>query len=146
VVAGAALGGFAYYKFYLSNSSTDDSNPPDLNNSSLPHPTTIVPAGTQYTIDPGHHNDTPFTLSRAQFVTGSFGSSFNVSVYVMTPVQYQKLLGGANPATAGSQYQQGPTMAGSIFVSLPAGTYELVFYAPGPIPAMVNVGSPIQAM
>lgn len=145
LLAGAVVGGVAYYKYYYNTATTDNSSPGNLNNTSLPQPVTIVAAGTTWTVDPLHNQGVAFSLNHTSVVTGPYGASVNISVYVMTPTEYHALSGGATPAAAGSVWSQGPGPVGTIFANLAKGSYELVFYNPSKVPSFVHVDGSVQA-
>jgi hypothetical protein len=147
IAAAVTLGAWAYWTVFLASPAggTVSSGAPIGNNTTNlpPPPTTILSGGTQYTILPNQHEDTPFQLNNTSTISGRFSASTGVNALLMTSAQYQSFQGGAPPTAV---WSTGATRSGVIQASLHPGSYELVFLNPGTTQlALVMILGPVTA-
>jgi hypothetical protein len=93
--------------------------------------TVLKPSGSQFGIPPGQLNAFQFTANQSTTISGSFTSSNEVNVYVMTQAVFHTFLFTDNTTRITSYaYNSGVVTTGSIHVSVPAGGWTIAFLAP----------------
>jgi hypothetical protein len=88
-------------------------------------------SGSQFGIPPGQLNAFQFTVNQSTTITGSFTSSNEVDVYVMTQAVFHVFIFSDNTTKiSSSAYDSGIVTNGSMHVSVPAGAWTIAFLAP----------------
>jgi len=100
-------------------------------NSSSPqtYTVTVLPSGTVESLSPGYYYYVNFTIpssATSASIYGSYTSSADVNVYILTPEQYGAFT--QNPGGNGYMWYSGDNQGATISVSLGPGQYSLVFY------------------
>ncbi|MCI4330775.1 MAG: hypothetical protein L3K19_02865 [Thermoplasmata archaeon] len=149
IAAAAILGVWVYWTMFRANPDpgTVSSGPPAGGNNTTyipPTPVTLVPAGSQYTLAPKEHQQTPFVLNNTSEITGHVSGTPGVNVLIMTESQYGRFVNGSAPS---SVWSSGSVQSAAIQTTLHPGSYEIVFLNPSTTqPALVHVLAPITAV
>lgn len=104
----------------------------------------IIPAGMSYQLPAAAFEDVVFQLTMTASVSGAFSANGNVTAIILTTMEFVSF--ESTGSATGASWGSGPAPGGVLGVTLPAGTYYLVFAnLEGHAPAMVHVVSGIQA-
>jgi hypothetical protein len=96
-----------------------------LDQAAQPQPATLAGLGSVYNVPPGGYEAVHFTITRSGEVTGSVASSSPMTVYLMGPGEFTSF--SANASHTGSTWSSGVTEGTTIDVSVPSGTWYLLF-------------------
>ena len=103
--------------------------------------TVLVPAGHSYDVFAAQSSNVAFDIASTQTLRGAFSTTFGITVYVMTNVQYQSYVHSGN--VTGSQWASGEVHSGTIDDSLPAGSWNLAFIDLTPQATSVLITTPV---
>ncbi|MCI4356122.1 MAG: hypothetical protein L3K18_03115 [Thermoplasmata archaeon] len=90
-----------------------------------PSGTVLVPSGHSYDVFGGQWSAVSFSLASTQTLRGAFSTTFGITAYVMTNIQYQQFVHSVN--VTGYQWASGEVHAGTLDDSLPPGSWDLAF-------------------
>jgi hypothetical protein len=90
-----------------------------------PSGTVLVSSGHSYDVFGGQWSSVSFSIATSQTLRGAFSTTFGITAYVMTNVQYQQFVHSVN--VTGYQWASGEVHSGSVHDSLPPGSWVLAF-------------------
>lgn len=109
--------------------------------------TVVIPAGDTIQLQPSSYTQFQVTFQKAVLVTGSFSTSYSVSLYIMTPSQYGAFTSGSGAiqyvATFSANKGQGSPTA--VSWNLQQGQYYFVVVDPFPIQSSFATSDGIRA-
>jgi hypothetical protein len=106
-----------------------------------PSGTVLVPSGHSYDVFGGQWSAVSFNIATTQTLRGEFSTSFGITAYVMSSVQYQEFVHSVN--VTGYQWASGEVHSGTIDDSLPPGSWDLAFIDLNAQSTAVLITSPI---
>ncbi|HTZ61348.1 MAG TPA: hypothetical protein VMC82_01715 [Thermoplasmata archaeon] len=92
----------------------------------------LVPNGTAYSIPAGQYDAVAFIVDGNATVKGTMYTAFGMTLYQMTPAQYEHLVNTLN-FSAGYEWTSGPIGNNTVYqlnLTVPAGQWELVWANP----------------